>query len=56
MFIWSSLRRTVDPSINTISTLLLAITLVLWVIAFVFAFRADRGRRRAAPPLLTEGT
>ena len=27
MFIWSSLRRTVDPSINTISTLLMAITL-----------------------------
>ena len=56
MFIWSSLRRTVDPSINTISTLLLAITLLLWVVAFVFAFRADRGRRRSAAPLLTEGT
>ena len=34
MFIWSGLRRTVDPSINVVSTLLLAITLVFWVIAF----------------------
>jgi ABC-type spermidine/putrescine transport system permease subunit II len=47
MFIWSSLRRTVDPSINTISTLLMAITLVLWVVAFLFMLRGERLRRRA---------
>jgi ABC-type spermidine/putrescine transport system permease subunit II len=54
MFIWSSLRRTVDPSINTISTLLMAITLVLWLIAFLFTVRGERSRRRAMAPLLTE--
>jgi ABC-type spermidine/putrescine transport system permease subunit II len=52
MFIWSTLRRTVDPSINTISTLLMAITLLLWVVAFLFAVRGARSRRRAAAPLL----
>lgn len=46
MFIWSSLRRTVDPSINTVSTLLMAITLVLWIAAFVFIFRLESSRRR----------
>jgi spermidine/putrescine transport system permease protein len=54
MFIWSSLRRTVDPSINTISTLLMAITLVLWLVAFLFTVRAERSRRRAIASLLTE--
>jgi ABC-type spermidine/putrescine transport system permease subunit II len=54
MFIWSSLRRTVDPSINTISTLLMAITLLLWVVTFAFTVRAERSRRRAIGPLLTE--
>ena len=51
MYIWSSFRRTVDPSINVVSTLLLAVTLVLWIIAFAFALRAERGRRRAISPL-----
>jgi ABC-type spermidine/putrescine transport system permease subunit II len=54
MYIFSSLRRTVDPSINTISTLLLAVTLVLWVVAFVFTTRASRSRRRAIDELLVE--
>jgi ABC-type spermidine/putrescine transport system permease subunit II len=54
MYIFSSLRRTVDPSINTISTLLLAVTLVLWVIAFLFTVRAARGRRRSIDELLAE--
>ena len=45
MFIWSSLRRTIDPSINTISTVLLAATLLLFVIAFAFTVRAERQRR-----------
>jgi ABC-type spermidine/putrescine transport system permease subunit II len=34
MFIWSGIRRTIDPSINTVSTLLLAITLFLFAVAF----------------------
>ncbi len=46
MFIWSSLRRTVDPSINVISTLLMAITLLLWVVTFAFTVRSERQRRR----------
>jgi ABC-type spermidine/putrescine transport system permease subunit II len=54
MFIWSSLRRTVDPSINTISTLLMAITLLVWIIAFAFTVRGARSRRRATTPLLGE--
>ena len=45
MFIWSSLRRTIDPSINTISSVLLAATLLLFVIAFAFTVRAERQRR-----------
>lgn len=53
MFIWSTLRRTVDPSINTISTLLMAITLLLWVVAFLFTLRAARSRRRSLGGLLT---
>jgi ABC-type spermidine/putrescine transport system permease subunit II len=54
MFIWSTLRRTVDPTINTISTLLMAITLLFWVVAFVFALRGARSRRRSPAPLLGE--
>ena len=46
MFIWSSLRRTVDPTINVISTLLMAITLLLWFVTFAFTVRSERQRRR----------
>ena len=53
MFMYSRMHRTVDPSINVVSTLLLAITLVFWVIAFAFAVRAA-GRTRAADTLLGE--
>jgi spermidine/putrescine transport system permease protein len=42
LFIFSSLRRTVDPSINAISTLLLTITLVLFTISFVLTLRGAR--------------
>jgi spermidine/putrescine transport system permease protein len=52
MYIWSSLRRTIDPSINVISTMLMLITLFLWVIAFAFTLRAGRGRARAVDPIL----
>jgi len=45
MFIWSSLRRTIDPSINTISTMLLAATLLLFVIALAITVIAERRRR-----------
>ncbi len=41
MFIWSSLRRTVNPTINTISTLLLVTTLVMFTIAFVLTLRGS---------------
>jgi spermidine/putrescine transport system permease protein len=53
LLIWSRLRRTIDPSIATISTLLLAISLALWVIAFLLTLRSERRRSRAvaAPPL-----
>jgi spermidine/putrescine transport system permease protein len=55
MFIWSSLRRTIDPSINVISTMLMTITLLLWVFAFVFTLRAGRRRTPAVEPILGEG-
>jgi spermidine/putrescine transport system permease protein len=47
MYIWSSLRRTIDPSINTVSTLLLAVTLLLFAIAFALTVRGERVRARA---------
>lgn len=52
MFIFSKLRRTVDPSINVVSTVLMATTLCLWAVAFLFALRAERGRGRRADGLL----
>ncbi len=52
MFIWSAMRRTIDPSINTISTLLLGVTLLLWVATFVFTVRAERRRARSATELI----
>jgi len=54
MFIFSKLRRTVDPSINVVSTLLMAITLALWAVAFIFVLRAARGRARRTDALLLE--
>jgi len=56
MFIFSKLRRTVDPSINVVSTLLMAITLALWALAFVFVLRAARGRARRADTFLLEAS
>ena len=54
MFMYSRLHRTVDPSINVVSTLLLAVTLVFWVVAFAFAVRAARDRAGAEEALLGE--
>ena len=54
MFMYSRLHRTVDPSINVASTLLLAITFVFWVIAFAFAVQAARDRAGAEETLLGE--
>jgi spermidine/putrescine transport system permease protein len=63
MYIWSSLRRTIDPSINAISSLLLAFTMLLFVVTFlltVWSERRRRGRGLAEDPLVltgpTEGT
>lgn len=55
MFIFSKLRRTVDPSINVVSTLLMAIALVLWAAAFLIAYRAERARGRRPEAMLGEG-
>jgi spermidine/putrescine transport system permease protein len=52
MFIWSSLRRTIDPSINAISTLLLLFTLLLFVATFALTSWSERRRRGAAEPLV----
>jgi ABC-type spermidine/putrescine transport system permease subunit II len=43
LYIWSSMRRTIDPSINTISTLLLATTLALFAVSFFLALRREHG-------------
>jgi spermidine/putrescine transport system permease protein len=53
LYIWSALRRSVDPSINVVSTLLLALSLVLWVIAFVTMVRRESHRRVAVEAELT---
>ena len=42
LFIFSTLRRTVDPSVNAISSLLLVITLALFAVAFVLTLRGSR--------------
>jgi ABC-type spermidine/putrescine transport system permease subunit II len=47
LYIWSSMRRTIDPSINTISTLLMLVTLLLFAIAFLAT------QRRARTQLIT---
>lgn len=44
MVIFSRLRRTIDPSINAISSLLLAVNLIMWLIAVIYSVRAE-GRR-----------
>jgi ABC-type spermidine/putrescine transport system permease subunit II len=51
LLIWSRLRRTIDPSVATISTLLLALSLLLWVIAFILVLRSERRRARALEAL-----
>jgi ABC-type spermidine/putrescine transport system permease subunit II len=52
LFIFSQLRRTVDPSINVVSTMLMSITFLLWVVTFLFVVRAARGQARAEDTLL----
>jgi len=49
LYIFSSLRRTVDPSINAISTLLLAITLALFALSFALTTRGGRDQALAVP-------
>jgi spermidine/putrescine transport system permease protein len=48
LFIFSTLRRTIDPSINAISTLLLGLILALWIVAFVFIVRGRERTKEAA--------
>jgi ABC-type spermidine/putrescine transport system permease subunit II len=58
MYIWSSLRRTIDPSINAISSLLLAFTMLLFVVTWlltVWSERRRRGRGLAQEPLVLTG-
>ena len=45
LFIWSSLRRTIDPGINAISSLLLVSTMVLFVITYTLTAWSERRRR-----------
>ena len=55
LYIWSSLRRTIDPSINAISTLLLAFTLLLFVVTFALTSWSERRRRGTVDPLALTG-
>jgi spermidine/putrescine transport system permease protein len=48
LFIWSSLRRTIDPSINAISSLLLLFTMLLFLITFALSAWSERRRRGRA--------
>jgi ABC-type spermidine/putrescine transport system permease subunit II len=52
LLIWSSLRRTIDPSINAISTLLIAVTLLLFAVAFWLTVRSNRRRSHIGEPLM----
>lgn len=45
VYIFARLRRTVDPGINVASTLLLAVTMLVWVVAAVATLRAARSER-----------
>ncbi len=47
LYIFGRLRRTVDPGINVASTLLLAITTLVWVVAAIATLRAARSDRQA---------
>lgn len=47
LFIWSSLRRIVDPSINVVSTVLLTASLLAWVLSFAVMWKRELGRRSA---------
>lgn len=44
LFIFSRLRQTLDPSINVVSTLLMGVTLLLWVAALLVTARNERRR------------
>jgi len=50
LFIFSTLRRTVDPSVNAISSLLLLITLALFAFAFLLTVRGARTRGLSIEP------
>ena len=45
LVIFSRLRRTIDPSINAISSLLLLVNLALWLAALIYSLRLQRRRR-----------
>jgi spermidine/putrescine transport system permease protein len=58
LYIWSGLRRTIDPSINAISTLLLVFTMLLFVVTFAlttWSERRRRGRSLTEDPLVLTG-
>ena len=46
LVIFSRLRRTIDPSVNAISSLLLFANLAIWLLAVTYAVRLERRRRR----------
>jgi len=46
LVIFSRLRRTIDPSINAISSLLLFVNLAFWLVALIYAIRLEARRRR----------
>lgn len=47
LFIFSSLRRTVDPTINAISSLLLLVTILVFAVSFALTLRSARSGRLA---------
>ena len=58
LVIWSTLRRTIDPTINAISSLLLLFTMLMFVITFVltsWSERRRRGKGLAEDPLVLAG-
>lgn len=55
LYIWSRLRKTIDPSINAISTLLLVFTVLMFVVTYLLASWGERRRRGSVDPLTLTG-
>lgn len=52
LFIWSSMRRTLEPSVNAVATLLMVVTVLLFIITFLVTLYTGRRRSRVVDEAL----